>query len=58
VTSALKADPVKAASIAGKHLAVAGNSRMQMETVKNRVSEFVKGGQLGIFANGYWGHPR
>jgi len=30
---------------------------MQMETVKNRVSEFVKGGQLGIFANGYWGHP-
>ena len=57
VTSALKADPAKAASIAESLSPWPGNSRKQMEAVKNRVSEFVKGGQLGIFANGYWGHP-
>jgi len=57
VTSALKADPAKAASIAESLSPWPGNSRMQMEAVKKRVSEFVQGGQLGIFTNGYWGHP-
>src|SRR5512135_1329572 len=57
VTSALKADPAKAASIAESLSPWPGNSRKQMEAVKTRVSEFVKGGQLGIFAHGYWGHP-
>jgi [NiFe] hydrogenase large subunit/hydrogenase large subunit len=25
--------------------------------VQDRLTKFVSGGQLGIFANGYWGHP-
>jgi hydrogenase large subunit len=25
--------------------------------VQGRVSRFVESGQLGIFTNGYWGHP-
>src|SRR5512134_1569081 len=57
VTSALKADPAKAAQLAESLSPWPGNSRKQMEAVKSRFQEFVKGGQLGIFANGYWGHP-
>lgn len=26
--------------------------------VQNRLKKFVEGGQLGIFRNGYWGHPQ
>ncbi|MEZ4907039.1 MAG: nickel-dependent hydrogenase large subunit [Saprospiraceae bacterium] len=25
--------------------------------VKARIKKFIESGQLGIFANGYWGHP-
>ena len=25
--------------------------------MQNRLKKFVESGQLGIFANGYWGHP-
>ncbi|MBU5873026.1 nickel-dependent hydrogenase large subunit, partial [Vibrio cholerae O1] len=25
---------------------------------QNRLKKFVDGGQLGIFRNGYWGHPQ
>jgi hydrogenase large subunit len=57
VTSALSADPAKAAQLAESLSPWPGNSRKQMEAVKSRFQEFVKGGQLGIFANGYWGHP-
>ncbi len=57
VTSALKADPAKAAAIAESLSPWPGNGRKRMEAVKKRLQEFVKGGQLGIFANGYWGHP-
>ena len=28
-----------------------------MEAVKEKLASFVAGGQLGIFTNGYWGHP-
>jgi hydrogenase large subunit len=28
-----------------------------MRAVKERLKGFVDGGQLGIFTNGYWGHP-
>src|SRR5512134_850209 len=54
-TSALKADPAKAAQLAESLSPWPGNSRKQMEAVKKRFQDFVKGGQLGIFANGYWG---
>ena len=57
VTSALKADPDKAAalgeSLSSWHL----NSKPEMRRVHERLKHFVNGGQLGIFTNGYWGHP-
>ncbi len=57
VTSALKADPDKAASLAESLSAWSGNGKEQMRAVKARLAGFVNGGQLGIFTNGYWGHP-
>jgi hydrogenase large subunit len=57
VVSALKADPVKAASIADGLSSWPGNSKQQLKAVQDRVKGFVDGGQLGIFTNGYWGHP-
>ena len=57
VTSALKADPGKAASIAEGLSNWSGNSKHEFAKVKERLSGFVGTGQLGIFTNGYWGHP-
>jgi hydrogenase large subunit len=57
VVEALKADPAKAASLGESLSPWPGNSRRQMEAVKAKLKEFVDRGQLGIFANGYWGHP-
>ena len=57
VVSALKADPDKTAilgeSLSSWHL----NSKHEMRRVHERLKTFVNGGQLGIFTNGYWGHP-
>lgn len=57
VVSALKADPVKASQLAESLSAWPGNSRMQLTAVRDRLKGFVDAGQLGIFQNGYWGHP-
>jgi hydrogenase large subunit len=57
VTSALKADPDKAAALAESLSSWHGNGRHEMHAVKERLKGFVNGGQLGIFTNGYWGHP-
>lgn len=57
VVSALKADPAKAASIAESLSPWPRNSRNEMKAVRDRVASFVSDGRLGIFANGYWGHP-
>src|SRR6186713_2252084 len=57
VTSALKADPAKTAALAASISDWPGNSRQQFEQVRDRLAKFVAGGQLGIFTNGYWGHP-
>ena len=57
VVSALKADPVKAAQLAESVSSWTGNSAKQLAAVKAKVEGFVKAGQLGIFQNGYWGHP-
>ena len=57
VVSALKADPDKTSilgeSLSSWHL----NSKHEMRRVHERLKTFVNGGQLGIFTNGYWGHP-
>jgi len=57
VTSALKADPDATSKLAESLSSWRGNSRHEMKAVKERLAGFVGGGQLGIFTNGYWGHP-
>ena len=56
VVSMLKADPKKAAEIAQSISPWAKNTPGQFAAVQNRLKAYVESGQLGIFANGYWGH--
>jgi hydrogenase large subunit len=57
VTSALKADPAATARLAASLSPWPNNSATWFREVKERVAKFVASGQLGIFTNGYWGHP-
>jgi hydrogenase large subunit len=57
VTGALKADPAKASALAESISNWPGNSTKQLAAVKEKVAGIVASGQLGIFTNGYWGHP-
>lgn len=57
VVSALRADPAATSRIARSISAWPNNSETWFAEVKDRVQRFVASGQLGIFANGYWGHP-
>jgi len=57
VVSALSADPAKTAALAGSLSNWNRNSYQDFKQVQDRVKAFVANGQLGIFANGYWGHP-
>ncbi len=57
VVSALKADPVAAAKIASSISPWPNNDAAHFRAVQERLKKFVGSGQLGIFANGYWGHP-
>ncbi|HXI33787.1 MAG TPA: nickel-dependent hydrogenase large subunit [Gemmatimonadales bacterium] len=57
VVSALSANPADTAAIAKKISPWPNNSETYFREVQDRVKKFVGSGQLGIFANGYWGHP-
>ena len=57
VVSALKADPAKASALAESLSPWPGNGTVQLKAVQDKVKGFVEAGQLGIFTNGYWGHP-
>jgi hydrogenase large subunit len=57
IVSALKADPAAASKLAETLSDWPGNSTKQLTAVKARLQGVVDSGQLGIFANGYWGHP-
>ncbi len=57
VVSALKADPKATSQLAQSISNYSKSSPGYFADVQKRVREFVEGGQLGIFANGYWGHP-
>ena len=57
IVSALKADPAAASKLAETISEWPGNSTKQLAAVKARLQGVVDSGQLGIFANGYWGHP-
>ena len=57
VVSATKADPVKASEIAQSISNYPKSSPKYFADLQNRLNTFIASGQLGIFANGYWGHP-
>lgn len=56
VTSALKADPVAASTLAGT-LSDWPDGRRSLKETQDKLKAFVSSGQLGIFNGGYWGHP-
>ncbi|MFO7591584.1 MAG: nickel-dependent hydrogenase large subunit, partial [Acidimicrobiia bacterium] len=57
ITSALRADPAAASRLAESLSPWPHNSVNAMKATKARLEKIVASGQLGIFANGYWGHP-
>jgi [NiFe] hydrogenase large subunit/hydrogenase large subunit len=57
VVSALSANPEGTARIARSISPWPNNSPVYFKEVQDRVRKFVESGQLGIFTNGYWGHP-
>jgi hydrogenase large subunit len=57
VTTIPQADPAKTSALAESLSDWGGNSRREMEHVKTKAAGVLASGQLGIFANGYWGHP-
>lgn len=57
VTQVPKADPAKAAAIAESLSPWTKNSKEEMKATQDRINKFIAGGQLGPFAQGYWGHP-
>lgn len=57
VVSALKADPKQTSQLAQSISGYARSSPGYFSDIQRRLKGFVESGQLGIFANGYWGHP-
>jgi hydrogenase large subunit len=57
LVSALKADPAKTAALAQSISDWPLSSPTYFAGVQNRLKGFVERGQLGPFANAYWGHP-
>ena len=57
IVSGLKADPQKAALLAQQLSPWAKNTEGYFKATQDRLKKFVASGQLGIFSNGYWGHP-
>lgn len=57
VVSALSADPKKTAALASSLSDWPGNSAKRFAAVQGKLKALVESGQLGPFANGYWGHP-
>jgi len=57
IVNSLSADPKETAKIANSISNWPKSSPKYFADVQNRIKGFVESGQLGIFANGYWGHP-
>ncbi|MGL5090248.1 MAG: nickel-dependent hydrogenase large subunit, partial [Aeromonas sobria] len=56
ITAALQANPQKAADILKGVSTWSLNSAEELTKVQDKIRALVASGQLGIFANGYWGH--
>lgn len=57
MVSALSADPAKTSSLAQSISDWPLSSQKYFAGVRDRIKGFVERGQLGPFANAYWGHP-
>ena len=57
VVSALKADPKRTSEIQQSISPWPNSSPGYFREMQNRLKKFVESGQLGIFANAYWGNP-
>ena len=56
IVSALKADPAKTAALADNLSSANVGGTPYFKSVQQRLQTFVDSGQLGPFANAYWGH--
>jgi hydrogenase large subunit len=57
IVSALSADPAATSALAQSISDWPNSSPEYFQGVRDRLQTFVDSGQLGIFANAYWGHP-
>jgi hydrogenase large subunit len=57
VVSALKADAKETSALAQSLSGYARSSPGYFSDVQKKLKDFVDAGQLGIFGQGYWGHP-
>jgi Ni,Fe-hydrogenase I large subunit len=57
IVSALSGDPVKTSTLAQSISDWPLSSAKYFSEVRDRMKTFVERGQLGPFANAYWGHP-
>ena len=57
IVNALNADPTATSNLQKSISAWPNNSSTYFQQVKSRLESLVNSGQLGLFANGYWGHP-
>jgi hydrogenase large subunit len=57
IVGALKADPKKTSELAQSISSWPNSSPGYFRDIQNRIKKFVESGQLGPFANGYWGNP-
>lgn len=57
ITAALQANPQKAADLLKGVSTWSLNSADELTKVQDKIRALVASGQLGIFANGYWGSP-
>ena len=58
VVNSLKADPKATSELAQSISSWPKSSPGYFSDLQKRLTRFVESGQLGIFANGYWGHPQ
>ena len=57
VVSAAKADPKATSELSQKLTPWPNSSTGYFKSIKDRLTRIIESGQLGIFTNGYWGHP-
>ncbi len=57
LVNALSADPAKTSALAKSNSSWSNNSTAYFQQVQARLKTFADSGQLGLFANAYWGHP-